>query len=319
MRNIFFFLWLYSCASVSALFAATPPFDASQNRLILITIDGVRWHDVLGKPDPLLGLFDSKPNMPYFQSELLKKGVFIGNRKKESTMDVGNFWSISLPGYFNIFSGQTHDCLNNTCGRIPHATFMERLMDELHLDKKDVATFASWQSIVWAIEHWEGKTWSNVPEIVGGERPDEETYNLAFQYLQKERPRLLYISLNDADARAHRLDYPGYIKSLRTFDARLKELMGMLREMGEIGANTTVIVTTDHGRGRGPMWYEHLFFVPGSSEAWIFAVGPHTPALGEARKTTPHDQLEIRPTIEWLFGLDSWGPGERMTELFFPE
>jgi len=95
----------------------------------------------------------------------------------------------------------------------------------------------------------------------------------------------------------------------------------ILKEKGEWGKNTTIIVTTDHGRGLGPAWIEHNSLIYGSSQVWLLAFGPQTPHEGFVRNFASYQQIDIRPTIESFFALpraEERGLGKRIAELFFP-
>jgi hypothetical protein len=68
---------------------------------------------------------------------------------------------------------------------------------------------------------------------------------------------------------------------------------------------TTFIVTTDHGRGSGPVdWKEHGVDSPGSEDIWIAVLGPDTPALGERRNAPPVTQAQVAATVAALLDRD---------------
>ena len=63
-----------------------------------------------------------------------------------------------------------------------------------------------------------------------------------------------------------------------------------MQEMPEYRDTTTFLITADHGRGQGlEGWKEHGDDVEGSSEIWIAALGPDTPALGERSPVRARD------------------------------
>ena len=192
--------------------------EGNKNNVIFITLDGVRWQDIVGSPDPFLDFTDRNPTWPFIQQHIIPNGVFIGNREVGSFMNVSNIYKVSLPGYFNILSGKQTSCWNNDCGRITVPTFMEHISSKLKLKKDEVATFASWKEILDAIEHKKGSILSDGPQFVD-ERADDITLNLASKFLRKNNPRLLYIALNDPDRFGHLGQYDHYIKALRKFDS----------------------------------------------------------------------------------------------------
>jgi len=157
-----------------------------------------------------------------------------------------------------------------------------------------------------------------VPPPWHSARYDRYTFGFAMRYLIRYNPKFMFISLNDSDDEAHLGGYDRYIAALKRYDNYLRLLVDTLKELGEYGQNTTILVTTDHGRGEGPFWVDHG--EPESMEeakpVWLAAMGPTTKAQGilgqymqprnhtipqQARKVNTH--LDIRPTVECLLGL----------------
>lgn len=98
-------------------------------------------------------------------------------------------------------------------------------------------------------------------------------------------------------------NYPEYLAALRRYDAWIVELLRHLRDdLGEYGARTTVMITTDHGRGDGTGWFEHNSGLPGSEKVFLAGFGPHV-HVGRQADGIEHDSADLRPTIEVLFGL----------------
>jgi len=68
--------------------------------------------------------------------------------------------------------------------------------------------------------------------------------------------------------------------------------------------STTLIITTDHGRGLGPAdWAEHDVGIPGSEQAWIAVIGPDTPAAGEARGGPVLHLAQVAATVLQFQGI----------------
>jgi len=79
-----------------------------------------------------------------------------------------------------------------------------------------------------------------------------------------------------------------------------------MQSMPQYRGKTTFIITTDHGRGSGPVdWKEHSTpESPGSEDIWIAVIGPDTPALGERRNVPAVTQAQVAATIAALLGRD---------------
>jgi hypothetical protein len=272
---------------------------ASAANVLLITWDGVRREDFL----------DAR-RLPLLWTRRAAAGLILGGASGPG-MYVAVDSLLSLPAYQSIFVGAMTGCAGNECGRVPDETFPERLVRELSLPRASVAVFASWKPVADAVERAPGTLTvdagpddTSVPPPWLGARRDGSTFARALRYLVERRPRFLYLALNDADQWAHRGDLPRYQATLERYDQWLDVLLRQLHAMGDYGERTTVIVTTDHGRGAGERWTEHGRGDPHARSIWLFAVGPGVKA-GVARRPATH--LDLRPTIESLFGLCTRG------------
>jgi DNA mismatch repair protein MutH len=68
---------------------------------------------------------------------------------------------------------------------------------------------------------------------------------------------------------------------------------------------TTLIISTDHGRGSGPVeWKDHGVEQKGSENIWIAVIGPDTAPLGERHDVPAVTQSQIAATIAALVGED---------------
>jgi hypothetical protein len=123
--------------------------------------------------------------------------------------------------------------------------------------------------------------------------------------LKRERPRVLYIGLGETDEFAHSGQYDQYLISGRRSDLYLRLLWQTIQSLPEYRGTTTMIVTTDHGRGNAPQgWKDHGAEVAGSERIWIAVIGPDTPGLGERANVGPLTQGQVAATIAALLGLD---------------
>src|SRR5262249_40993027 len=98
-------------------------------------------------------------------------------------------------------------------------------------------------------------------------RPDRLTAAIALRYLAIKRPRFLFIGLGEPDEYAHRNDYAGYLESLHQIDRFVGDLASTLAHMGVTGRETTVLLTTDHGRSKD--FVAHGRSAPESAQTWL--------------------------------------------------
>ncbi len=289
--------------------ATAAPVAAAPHNVILLMFDGVRWQEFLhNHPDAIVAGGDKAPTFPAFWSTLAKQGVVYEH------MTISNRAELSMPAYHSIFAGSTQPCRNNECGRVSVETFPERLVRE-GFAKEQVATFASWEGIAFAVEHVTGATTVDAGTSSHQTRLDKDTFPPALSYLKEKKPRFLFISLNDADEQGHEGHYDEYLAALRRYDGWMTELIATLDGMGDYGKNTTLLVTTDHGRGILWDWRNHGSR-PWARRVWLYARTPGQKATGLTVSGREH--VDIRPTIETLLGFTPQGAGRALDEAVAP-
>jgi hypothetical protein len=318
-------------AFVPSSASASSKAPAGEPNVILLTLDGVRWEEVFHGVDQGQSVDSNSKVFDFLTHTLAKQGVLYGDKQRGETVRVANKAQNSLPGYQSIMAGATQPCSSNLCGRIRVETFEERLVHDLELKPEQVATIASWEKIANAVEHVEGTTFVNAGNKAFGKpdaedaqinqqqaqdsppwsdaRYDKYTFAHAMHYLKAKHPRFLFISLNDSDEWGHKGQYDKYVATLRQHDAWIKELVTTLDSMGAYGKNTTLLITTDHGRGAGNDWGEHGAEYADSGSVWIYGRSPYSRSADLAKARLPaskvvYSHLDIRPTIEATFGLE---------------
>ena len=289
--------------------------------VVLVVLDGVRWQDAF-VPE----------NAPVLHRMLGERGAAIGAPVHGPVMSASGPAFVSLPGYSEIFTGRrAHGCADNDCGRARTRTVFDEVA---HLEGSPgaVAVFSSWERIERAASpqpdafvlsagrsvRWHEEELVEDPAVAavleegakadafpgyGDFRPDRMTSALALQYLERRRPRLLYMGLGEPDEYAHRGDFPGYLASLRAADAAIGAVFDTLDRMGERGKRTTVLVTTDHGRAAD--WRHHGREMPESARVWLFAGGGGVSARGLVHSVRSHRLSDVAPTVRALLDMPS--------------
>jgi phosphopentomutase len=140
----------------------------------------------------------------------------------------------------------------------------------------------------------------------GGERSDIFTFYYAFEYLKRARPRLMFISFDETDSYAHGGHYDQYLKSANKTDMLLQKLWNWLQSDSSYQNKTTLIITTDHGRGslRVPSWKSHGRHLPGSNQMWFAVIGPDTSPTGEIKIAGNYYQNQMAATLAKILGLN---------------
>ena len=267
--------------------------------------------------------------LPFLWNEISRKGVVIGNRDRGSAFRLKNPYRFSYPGYAEILTGQYLEAVkSNDPVRIPRETVLEYTARVLSLPRTGVAAFAAWDIIYFAACKTEGavvanagyqslpeglasgslETWNRVQFDIltpwDSVRDDEVTFQLAYEYLRLYKPTLLFLSLGEPDDWSHDGRYDRALQSIQHLDRCLQKLWETVQSLPDYRDKTTLIVTTDHGRGsKRKSWKDHGEKVKEAEYVWLAAIGPDTPALGELSSGTSY-QSQTAATILRFLGLD---------------
>ena len=269
--------------------------------------------------------------MPFFWKTLVPKGVLFGNLNKGSSMQVTNRYRVSYPGYSEILTGRAQDeaITGNDNIQNPTPSFLQFISKKENLRPEQVAVFASWDNFKYSAESMPGALFinagyqrSDLPKnsaradelnklqfearfIADTSRHDAFTFGLATEYLDKLLPEHMYISFDETDDWAHDRRYDEVLQSLQFFDQALRDLWTYLQRSPKYRGTTTLVITTDHGRGSALADFsDHGPKIPGDEQIWAAFIGPDTPATGEATNTATCYQRDIAPTILDLLGFE---------------
>lgn len=268
---------------------------------------------------------------PFLWGMVARDGLLYGNRDLGSKAKLNNGRRFSYPGYAELLTGRPHDDVitSNDLRPSPAPTVLEIVKRELELERTQVAAFASWEVfqgicardsnsllINAGYQPLAAGRWSaRLSELADlqfqmltpwrSARHDYITLALATEYLREQAPRLLYVALDETDDWAHAKRYDRTLEAAHIFDAGLERLWSAVQSDPRYRGKTTMIVATDHGRGRMPAdWPNHGSDVEGADEIWFAAIGPQVEKLGEVSGGPVVTQSDIAPTVLELFGLD---------------
>ncbi len=268
--------------------------------------------------------------MPFFWDSLAPHGIVLGNAARGSRVTITNSHGFSAPGYQEILTGEAQaDVTSNDRIRYGHETVLEYTRRRLGLSREQVAVFGSWENFrEYAASHEDGvfvnAGYDSVPGALAtpemrrlavlqsralalwdGSRLDAFTGAMALAWLRRYHPRVLYVAMNDTDDLAHSRRYDRVLDAAHSLDGFLWELWRTAESLPEYRGRTTLIVTTDHGRGLTPAnWTDHGEAVPGSANIWLAVIGPYTPDRGEVADAPEVHQANIAGTLLACLGLD---------------
>ena len=180
----------------------------SDQKVVLITLDGLRWQELFTGADPLIiknENFVKDPDdlyscawenkqekrrsllMPFVWNEIVKIGQIFGNRNLGSKVNLTNKLLFSYPGYNEILTGKADDRSINSNDKIPNPneTVLEQYAKNYNPIK--VAAFASWDVFDYIINEERSKVYTNCGFEPSSDFPLNSDEKLLNQ-LQKQIP-----------------------------------------------------------------------------------------------------------------------------------
>jgi hypothetical protein len=264
--------------------------------------------------------------MPFLWSTIRQNGVIAGNRNLGSKVDIKNPYGFSYPGYNEILTGFPDPSVNsNDKNYNENITVLEFLNRQQGTAGK-VAAFCTWDVIPFIINDKRSEVYVSaagtfkavtnspeerlldemehtVPSLASG-RFDFLTFFRAFDYLKNKSPNMLYLAFDETDEFAHEAKYREYLYAINTIDNYISQLWEYCQTNPVYKNKTTILITTDHGRGDKikSQWTGHGQSVEDCRSIWFAAIGPDTPAQGELKENHQNYQNEIAATVAKLLG-----------------
>jgi hypothetical protein len=270
-----------------------------------------------------------KALLPFLWTTVAAHGQIFGNQARGSIARVTNGLAFSYPGYNEMLTGHPDARINaNEFGPNPNISVFEWLngLPDLH---GRVSVFATWATFkdIFNVQR------SHLPLQVGWDLPyrgqltarqellnqlyrtttrmdDEDVYDAFLQIplldsIAEQQPRVLFVGYGETDNWGHAGRYDLVLHAAHLFDQFVEQLWNTMQRLPAYRDQTTFIITTDHGRGSGPVeWKEHGVEQKGSENIWIAVIGPDTAPLGERTHTAEVHQAQIAATIAALLGKD---------------
>ena len=267
-----------------------------------------------------------KKLLPFFWNVIQQKGQLYGNRLYGNKVNVSNSYKFSYPGYNEIFTGYPDLYVNsNSAKNNPNVNVLEYLntFDEF---KNNVVAFTSWNIFPYILNKdrnempiYSGydsieedgdvdlgvfnKAQQNLIQKKTGTRQDVLTFIAAIEYIKANTPKVVFIGFGECDEDAHKGSYDKYLQHLNADDKMIQQLWYYIQSTPEYKDKTTLIITTDHGRGKGANnWKDHDVLIKGSGDAWLAVIGPDTKAEGEIETPGKFFQKQIASTISKFLG-----------------
>lgn len=327
----------------------------AEPKVVLVSIDGVRWQEVFAGADPKLHqqpqwvktpelIRAFKPGqpellMPFLHNTVMQQGITVGDRSQGSAINVSNPYQISYPGYQELLAGFSDPSIrsNNKVAN-PNVTVLEWLNQQPQMQHK-VAAFGSWDLFPYILntersglavnagfmqeqgklsekQKYLNQLQAKTPSPFASVRLDVFTQEFALEHMRLHKPKLLYIALGEADDFAHLGQYDQYLAAIHRSDQFIADLWQELQNDPYYRDQTTLLISTDHGRGEAAQWRSHgksaavpgykgpVPQIAGSEQIWLAAMGPEIPAAGLIRTTGTWQQGQMAATLAAALGFD---------------
>ncbi|HJW17487.1 MAG TPA: alkaline phosphatase family protein [Flavisolibacter sp.] len=266
-----------------------------------------------------------KKLMPFTWNVIAKDGQLYGNRKFENKVNVANPYALSYPGYSELLTGSVDLTINSNSKTKNTNTNILELLNGSPAYKGKVAAFTSWDVFPYILneqkssfvinsgfENVQTKEPSIAQKLLNtlqsdviaektATRYDELTYIASKEYIQNNKPSVVFLSFSGTDNAGHQNRYDQYLEQANNADRMIGELWRMVQSMPEYAGRTTFLVTTDHGRGNLPSnWGSHGLFVPGSGQTWFALLGHNVVPSGEMKSENQVYQKELKELMTQL-------------------
>lgn len=248
--------------------------------------------------------------MPFMWTTIAKQGQIFGDPEKGSRAHLTNGLWFSYPGYNEMLAGAA-DARIDSNDKVPNpnVTVLEWLNTRQGFTGR-VAAFGAWDVLPFIVNTSRsripvGSGFMPVPapkndlerginELAADLPPfwDYGTFDAPIVYaalesLKTSKPRVLYVMLGEGDEWAHAGRYDLYLDATARADRFIRRVWDTLQSLPEYAGKTTLLVTTDHGRGATTAdWNDHGRKVPAAENTWMAALGPGVAPLGVREATT---------------------------------
>ncbi|MES3033691.1 MAG: alkaline phosphatase family protein [Gemmatimonadota bacterium] len=267
--------------------------------------------------------------LPFIWGTMAVKGQLFGDSARGSVAQIRNPLKFSYPGYSETFTGHVDPRIDSNGHPANANVTVFEWLNRKPAYRGKVAAFATWDAFTRIIN----ADRSGVPVFDGWDRggatgtrtarqstlrdlftttvrywPDNNfdalTHFAMLDYLAVRKPKVVFVGYGETDEWAHAGRYDLYLRSAHQVDAYLAQLWATVQADPQYRDRTTLIVTTDHGRGYGAKWRDHGQDVVGAENIWMAVVGPDTPALGARSNIATVRQAQVAATIAAFLGED---------------
>jgi len=264
--------------------------------------------------------------MPFFWRTIAKEGVIFGDPSGKSAVHLTNGLWFSYPGYNEMLTGAADPRVDsNDKVPNPNVTVLEWLNGRPGF-KGRVYAVGDWDVLPFILnvdrsrlpvgamqpvpspltdrEREINDLTEDLPAYWNGVVFDAPVMQAALEALRTRQPRVLYVMLGETDEWAHGERYDMYLDAAFRSDRFIGRLWQTLQSLPAYRNQTTLLLTTDHGRGATPNdWTDHGRDVPAAERTWMAMLGPGVSQPG-VRQGVTITTSQLAATIAAVLGED---------------
>lgn len=269
-----------------------------------------------------------KALFPFLWNTVAMEGQVYGNRYLGNKVNNKNRYWFSYPGYNEIFTGFPDTLVNSNDYKANPNENVLAFLNRQSQYKNKVVAFTNWDAFKRILNEQQSgfmvndgmeslpekylkdnpalqalnQVQFNVPALWETDRMDGITYQITKEFIKANHPKIVYLSFGETDEWAHAGKYDYYLDAAHYCDAMMSDLWQYLQSDEFYKGNTTLLITTDHGRGRGDQWTSHNNTIAFSNEIWFAAIGPSIKRVGEMKSPIQLYQAQLAQTIAAILG-----------------
>ena len=272
-----------------------PKLNGLTEHVVVVSIDGLRPDAISASETPTLNRLAQEGSYTFSAATIVP--------------------SKTLPSHTSMLTGQPPDVhgvsWNTNAGLKKRSVRIPTVFGVLRNEGLVTAAFFS-KSKFTSLQRPGSLDYSQAPGGWFGYWPADRTVRDIENYLENERPHLLFVHLGDPDHAGHESGWmsPKYGEAVKQVDASIAKLLAIAAT--SFGSeNFTMIVTADHGGHDRDHGSSDPRDVTIPWIAWGRGVSPATLAR-------PVETVDTASTIVWLLGIsepESWA-GQAVTEAF---
>jgi len=261
---------------------------AGSQNVIIVVLDGVRYQEAFGS---------NSTNIPMIYNYLKPAGTLF-------TSFFNNGITLTFPGAASILTGTWQSIANDGSQRPTAPTIFECYRKQLLADQSDCYLIVGDPKLKVLAYSTHAEYGSFYGASISIAWDDKSVFDSLISIMNSKHPRIIYAHFPDIDNAGHSGNWERYIKAIKKADSLMFELWLYIQLHPFYKNNTTLFITTDHGRHDDAHggFQHHGDGCEGCRHIFLLAIGRGFPS-GVIRNDVA-SQIDIAPTVATLMGFN---------------